>query len=87
MYCRRNTDAFRGAIAAERHRDYESNISTVSTKCFRIVIVYERPWLLNASNRNIQLTNLSCRRLLPSALHARSANGKEKLDGAIGAMS
>jgi hypothetical protein len=87
MYCRRNTDAFRGAIAAERHRDYESNISTVSTKCFRIVIVYERPWLLNASKRNIQLTNSSYRRLLPSAFPARSANGKEKLGGATGATN
>ena len=86
MRCHRNTDAFRGAIAAERQRDYENNISTVSTNCFGSVIVCERPWLLNASKRNMQLTNLSCRRSLPSASRARSANGKEKLGGATGAM-
>ena len=86
MRCHRNTDAFRGAIAAERQRDYANNISTVSTNCFGSVIVCERPWLLNASKRNMQLTNLSCRRSLPSASRARSANGKEKLGGATGAM-
>ena len=58
----------------------------MSTTCFGSVIVYERLWQLNARKRNMQLTNSSCHRLLPSASHARSANGTARLAAVIGAM-
>ena len=58
----------------------------MSTTCFGSVIVYERPWQPNARKRNMLLTNLSCHHLLPSASHARSANGTARLVAVIGAM-
>lgn len=57
----------------------------MSTKCFRSVIIYERPWPQNTSQRNTQLTKSSYLHSLPNASPARSANGKENWGAVNGA--